>query len=241
MKKIFCLLISISVFLAGCYQKGTVRDTGLYAPYCIAEVNIPLADKLHSSQFDRVAELEKDEYGRCYYSYKTYSVSMSTDIELHIISQTVKDDEVYYYPDYCYLVRLETDPAFSDADIAQLKAWNECNQHLAPDKMYATSYSQKQKDLAYEPTISSAVSAYLPLDDSYGVHCNGLDLLSKNAQLFFVHVFPRTDNRDRETEDYYLVIYQNGVIVSCQQIDSPLSCQEQIWNYRCMWLAEDKQ
>lgn len=241
MKKIFCLLIIISVFLAGCYQKGTVRDTGLYAPYCIAEVNIPLADNLHSSQFDRVKELEKDEYGRCYYSYKTYCGFFATYIELHIISQTVKDDEVYYYPDYCYLVRLETDPAFSDADIAQLKAWNDWNQPLAPDKMYATSYSQKQKDIANDRQIISAISSYLSVDDSYGVHYNGLDLLSKNTQLFFVHVFPRTDNRDRETEDYYLVIYQNGVIVSCQQIDSPLSCQEQIWNYRCKWLAEDKQ
>lgn len=242
MKKIFCILIIISAFLAGCYQRGSVKQTNLYAPYRIADVNIPLADNLYTSQFDRVAELETDEYGRCYYSYKTYSITLSANIEIHIISQMVKDDVVLFYPDYCYLIRLDSDPAFTEEDIAQLKTWNDWNQPLAADKMYATSYSQHHKDIANEAQIQSAVTSYLGMNNSYGVHYNGLDLLSNNTQLFFVHVFPRADQNDSDSEKYYLVIYQHGApqnIVSCLQIDSPLSCQEQVWMFRCAWLAKE--
>lgn len=242
MKRICITLLMIAVILTGCYQKGTAKQTGLFAPYRIADVNVPLADNLHTSQFDRVEELETDEYGRCYYSYKTYSVTLSSDIEIHIISQMVRDDEVFFYPDYCYRIRLESDPAFTDEDISQLKTWNDWNQPLVTDKMYTTSYSQYHKDIANEKEIQSAITSYLDLDDSYGINYNGLDLLDKNAQLFFVHVFPRANKEKSRAEKYYLVIYQKGVahnIARCQQLDDPQSCQEQVWMFRCAWPAEE--
>lgn len=235
MNRIWILLLVAIILLSGCHQKGTVGDTKLYEPYRIADANIPLADNLHTSQFDRVTELESDEYGRRYFSYKTYSVLYSSNVEIHIVCQMSRGDNVFYYPDHSYIIRADDGPDFSEEDISELKAWNDWNQPLNEAKMCATSYAQHNEDIANENDIISAVLVYLDLGNSYGVHRNGLEALNKNEQLFVVEVFPRDSNgKATGTGDIYIILYSSQIraVTMCEKIDNPLSCQEQIHAFR---------
>lgn len=236
MNRIWILVLVAIILLSGCHQKGTVGDTKLYEPFRIADANIPLADNLHTSQFDRVTELETDAYGRRHFSYKTYPAMYAGQVEIHIICQMTKDDKVYYYPDYCYLIRTEDAAAFTEEDITSLKEWNDWDRPLDENKMCTTSYSEYHKDVANEGDIRSAVLAYLELDDSYGVLRNGLESLNKNEQLFIVNVFPRDSNGKATARgDYYVILYNSRFsqpVKMCERLDNPLSCQEQIHAFR---------
>ena len=244
MKRVWILWLVATIVLSGCHQGGSVGDTKLFEPYRIADANIPLADNLHTSQFDKVAELETDAYGRRYFSYETYSVLYGAQVEIHIICQMTKDDEVFYYPDYCYLIREEDAAAFKEDEIACLKEWNDWNRPLEEDKMYSVSYSEHNEYIANEEEIKLSVLAYLGLDDSYGVNRNGLESLNKKEQLFIVNVFPRdSDGNATGAGDIYIILYNNSQtksVTMCEKIDDPLSCQERVRAFRESWLDKEK-
>lgn len=243
MKRIWLISLMLIVTMVGCYQKGTVKDTGLYEPYRIADINIPLADKLHTYQFDRVSELERDGYGRGYFSYKTYSVQIHADVEIHIISQSLQEDAVLYYPDTCYMIRLEDGVPFTQEQIDQFKLLNDWDLPLKEEKTYSVSYSEWYRDIVNEEDICDAVRRYLKLDASYGVLYNGLEMKNGNEQLLFVQVFPRDESSKRSgAGTYYLMIYNDIMyrpIVMSQQVEDPMNCQEQIICFRGEWMAKD--
>lgn len=237
MKQLGFILLILSVMISGCHQQGTAWSTGLYEPYRIADANIPFADNLHTSQFDRVVELERDDYGRGYYLYKTNSRMLGSSIEIHIISQPTKDNQVFYYPDVCYLIHSEGDAAISDAEVTELKSQNDWNLPLVEEKMHSVSYSEAIKDLAYEEEMCADVLQYLELDEElYGAICNGLEIVKGYKQLVAVMVVPR-DQGTNTFEDvvYYLMVYTNTAkqpIIMCQQIDPKQHLQEQVINFR---------
>lgn len=243
MRYIWTASLIVVLLLTGCYQRGTVKNTNLFEPYRIADVNIPFADNLHTSQFDRVSELEVDDYGRRYFSYRTYSVMYAADVEIHIICQMTRDDKVFYYPDYCYLIRTENDAAFTDNEVSRLKTLNDWNLPLEEDKMYATPYSQYHKDVTNESNIHSAILSHLGLSESFGTHYNGLEIRDGSEQLLFVHVFSRDESgkATADSEAFYLMICRTGQkshIVMSQQVDGSLSCQEQVCLFREAWLSK---
>ena len=242
MKKLGFALLIFAIVMSGCHQQGTAWSTGLYEPYRIADANIPFADNLHTSQFDRVVELERDDYGRGYYLYKTNSRMLGSGIEIHIISQPTKDDRVYYYPDVCYLIYSEGDAAISDAEVAEFKNQNDWNLPLVEEKMYGVSYSEAIKDLAYEEELCAAVLQYFELDEElYGAICNGLEIVKGYKQLIAVMVVPRDQGANTfEDAVYYLMVYTNTAkqpIIECQQIDPKQNLQEQIISVREEWLT----
>lgn len=240
MKRIWILLLMFATILCGCHQRGSVAGMGLFEPFRIADANIPLADNLHTHQFDKVEELEADKYGRRYFSYSTWSVSIQSNVEIHIICQMTQDNMAFYYPDYCYQIRRSEEPPFSEEDIAQLKAWNDWDCPLSEERMYSVSVSAYHEDIAYEDDVRSAVLDYLMLDNSYGVNCNGLESKGGEEQMFVAHVFPR-DSTGKATDagTIYLVVYsseQPEHILMCQEVNEPLSCQEQSSLFREAWL-----
>lgn len=236
MKKIWISILLLILLLSGCYQKGTVRDTNLFEPYYIAHANVPYADKLNDSQFDRVSELAKDQYGRRYFSYQTYSTILQADIEIHIISQGVMGDNVFYYPDNCYMIRLEKDAVFSDEEIAAFKERNDWNFSLQEDKMCSAPRNNRT-DIVYEETLHAAVLKYLDLDSSYGVVTNGLEHNdTKNQQIFVVCVFSLDkDGKKSGENEFYLIVYKNDSsdpIQDCLPMEYSLNCQEAIRDFR---------
>ena len=242
MKQLILLLLILSIMISGCHQQGTASATGLYEPYRIADANIPFADNLHTSQFDRVVELEQDDYGRGYYLYKTKSRMLGSSIEIHIISQPTKDNHVFYYPDVCYLIQHEGDAVVSDVEVAELKNQNDWNLPLVEEKMYSVSYSEATKDLAYEEEMCADVLKYFELNEaSHGVICNGLEIVKGYQQLVAVMIAPRNQGTNT-SEDvvYYLMVYRIDAkqpIIKCQQIDPEQHIQEQIINFREAWFT----
>lgn len=236
MKKVWMFTLILALLLSGCYQKGTVRDTNLFEPYYIAHANIPYADKLNDTQFDRVSEVEQDQYGRRYFSYRTYSPMLQADIEMHIISQMSDGGFVSYYPEDCYMIRLEKNAEFSGEVISAFKERNDWGIPLKKDLMYHVQCSVS-KDIVDEETLQSAILKSLDLDQSYGVLSNGLETnKAKDRQIFVVRVFAR-DKDGKATEDgqFYLVVYQintTAPITTCQKIERTLNCQEAIRIFR---------
>lgn len=230
------LLLTVAVVFAACYQKGTVMDTKLYDPYRIADADIPFADDLNLSQFDRVSKVEQDDLGRCYYIYTTYSCTINENVEIHIISQTAKDGIVYYYPDDCYIIRRVSEPSISASEIDKLKERNDWKRPLQMEKMQKVTQKQPHKDVANEQEIRTAMLQHLGLRESFGVLANGLEIIGQDQQIFFVYVFPRNDQgKINGMGQYYLVLYQKDAtqpILRCQVCENALNCQETVKQFR---------
>ena len=237
MKRIWIVLMLLFLLLCGCHQKGTAWATGLYDPYYIAEVNVPFADNLNTSQFDRVAELERDDYGRGYYWYRTYSLMQGPHIDIYIISQPTQAEQAAYYPDVCYLIRKENEPELTDEEIAQFKKQNDWNLPIAEEKTYTVSYSKGHKNIANQTEMNNAVLDYLALNkESYSTICNGMERISSHEQLIVAAVCPRSEGGNNEDDlEYYLMVYdiqKEQPISVCQEINIHMPIQEQVSSFR---------
>lgn len=239
-KHLYILLVVI-IFLAGCSRRESVKDTGFYAPYHIADANVPFADNLYTTQFDRVEKIEQDKYGRQYYSYQTYSILLNAQIEIHLISQLEENGVAYYYQDVCYLIRKIEGESFSEEDILQLKERNDWNCRLDMQKCSTISTDEWRSDLVYEDTFQEILLEYLGLNSNYNVLCHGLEHLSDNQQLFIAKVFCRdTQTQELTYEKLYILVYENRrkqPIAICEEMELSLECQEMIQTFRGTWRA----
>lgn len=235
MKRRFLGVIALlaAMTISACYYPGTPAETKLYAPYCILKTNVPFADNLHTTQWDNVSILEADDYGRHYYSYKTYSKMLQCHIEIHVINQTETDNMQYsYYQDRCYMICRENE-TFSEEEIIQLKVDNDWGLPIVNEKLSYTDYETCNFRIAYDENVSLDLLEYLNLDDSYGVLSNPMESISDKAQLFFASVFSKQEGSDDSR--YYLVVYQTDEtqpIIACEEIPLTLKCQDSIRDFR---------
>ena len=243
MKRIYVTVLVLMCMLSGClYPKETPAATGLYEPVYIAEANVPLAWMVSPGHFDRVTELERDSYGRVYYSYRPPSAINNSGVDIHIISQGSKDGYVLYYPDICYMIRLEEGAPFTQAQIDHLKLLNDWDIPIKEEKTYRVSSVEGQKDIAYEEDICEAIRYHLKLNDSYVVAHNGLEYKNSHEQLLFVSVYYGGENEKQVgKQTYYLMSYCDTVyrpIVMSQQVEDPMDMQEQIIAFRAEWMSQ---
>ena len=228
MRKLLCVTLCILLCLTGCGQKESVHNTGFYAPYYIADANVVWADKLNAMQFDKVSYVEKDGYGREYYRYTTYSVLLGGNIEIHLISQQAESERVYYYPDVCYIARLESAEPFTEEQQVLLKSRNDWNQPFSWEKCNVIEGTQKT--LVYEDALGETLREYLKLDDSYGVMCNELEWLTENRQFYAACVFSEEGERS-----YYILVCEKtsvDTIIACERIYFSGDYQDVIKNFR---------
>lgn len=234
--RLICSLLFVLLLLSGCYPKGSVADTGFYAPYYIADVNVPYADHLSSSHFDRVELVEQDSYGRQYFKYKTYSSLLSSNLEIHIICQKAEENLLYYIQDGCYMACKVQDGLFAETDIMQFKSQNDWEMPFKAEK-YSTTSNGYNKDLVYEDPFGETLMDYLKLNEEYAVLYNGLEKITDKCQLFIAETFRKKDSSPGEDwkSSYYLVIYETGSpdrILACEQIEFTLDCQELVRQFR---------
>ena len=233
-RRFLCVIALLTAMtISACYYPGTPAETKLYAPYCILAANVPFADNLHTSQWDHVSLLEVDDYGRHYYAYKTYSVMLQCNIEIHVISQTETDNLQYsYYQDRCYMICRDGE-TLSEDEVMQLKYNNDWGLPIVNEKLSYTDRKTCNFRIAYDEKLSMALLVYLKLDNSYGVLSNAIESVSDTAQLFFVEVFSKQEGSNDSR--YYLVVYQtDGIrpIVACEEIPLTLKCQDNISEFR---------
>lgn len=230
------MIVALVLFLPSCYQQSSVSSTGLIEPYRICDVNVPFADNINTSQFDKVSEQEEDSFGRRYFSYYTYSVMLQEDIEIHVISQKTEDGKVYYCPDVCYMIRYVKDEAFSDTDIEQFKTRNDWNSPFDTDKMNSVLSTEAHQDVVSAQTLEQDILGYLGLEDTHRVLTNGLEVYGDTTQLFIACVF--VQNAGTVEDHYYVVAYRSDAedpILACQEISKTLECQSVIRNFRDTW------
>ena len=220
--------------LPACRSLRTVDLTGHFAPYCILEQNVPFADNLHTHQWDYVELLEQDSFGRQYYSYTTPSRSFGCDLEIHVICQTVTDDEQYgYYQDECYMIRKESDASFTDDEISAFKARNEWNIPLAYVKMSYTNLEEYNTWIVWGDDVSDELLKYLKLDNAF-VIVNAMEPISEYEQLYFAYVGSQENSEQKQLGAYLLLYKKNALnpIVVCQKIEMDPNCQGTVNAFR---------
>jgi len=241
MKKIIVYLLVFAILFLGCYQFGTPDATGIYAPYYILGANVPFADNLHTSQWDRVTLLEEDSYGRRYYAYTTPSIVLQCNIEVHVICQTESEDHQYgYYQDLCYIMRKADSDSFSDTQIAKLKAQNDWNSPMAAQKIsYATHNANNVKSRS-KSYLNHLILDFLGLSYSHSVITNDMEQISPNVQLCFVRIVAKNLN-DLSEDRFFLVLYhtQPYSIITCEEVGFSWDYQETIQQFRSTWSSPD--
>lgn len=228
---IFCFLLFLFAFnYGGCAYSMTPAATNLYAPHCIASRNVPFADNLNTHQWDQVSLVERDTYGRTYYTYQTLSVMLQHEIEIHIIAQSESEDRTYgYYEDICYIIRDVNDVPFSENDIIDFKTRNHWNRPLIHDEIQYTSYETYHLPMISEKELNLTISQWLDIGNESGIHWNALESYG-NTQLIFVEVFSKEDQGDTDSK-FYLIGYQENQIPSiiiCEEIPFSLTPQEEV-------------
>lgn len=244
-KKFMISVVSvlICVFLfTSCHPPGTVAATGFYDAYHIVSRNVPYADTTFVGQFDKVKKLEEDAYGRLYYSYETYSTSLQTQIEIHVICQKAEEQRAYYYEDYCYMIRKEDDPPFSGNSVAQLKERNDWGKSLNQEKMREVPFDMPNISVGYEAKCKKAILNHLGLPEDYGCVVHGLEFEESEKQVMFINTFRRTDGRNNiEFDRFYLVVYgmikNRLVVLACEEIEPIVDCQDMVSDFKARHLG----
>ena len=233
-KIIHFLVVPIILMLCACYQAGTPAAKGLYAPYCVANINVPFEDNLNTTQFDDVWLIEKDAYGRAYYVYDTYSLMLEYHIEIHLIVQIEDENGQYgYYEDICYIIREAETAQFLEAEINRLKEINNWNQPLRPEQISYTSYEECRTQLRDDAELEAEATQKLGIGEQYGLSANGLES-DGEATIFFACTF-LPGVRGLEDNKFYLIYYEIGnspTILLYEEVPMSLSPQEQIQAFR---------
>lgn len=241
-KKIVALVLLTSV-MAGCslHAAGSPGATGFPDPYCIISVDVPYADNTYFSRWDKVELLDEDEWGRRYFSYQTYSVMLGKKIEIHVIcQQSTVQEEYFYYPDDCYIIREQESDCFSDAAISDLKYRNDWGKPLCKEKMSSIMREVCNEEVVFENEFQDEIRKHLNLSESYVVLHNSLERFSETEQLYYAWIAERDDKGELVNEPmYFLVIYDvacENPIKLCQQATGLLDCQDEVRAFRATWL-----
>ena len=231
----------LCILLSGCYQKGTVAATGHWEPFLIAAVNVAVAGNINPVQFDKVVQLETDSYGRGYYVYR--NAFMAEPIDIHIISQPTKNEQVFYYPDVCYLIHEDGDPDFTEAEIALFKQRNDWEAPPVERKMLSTGRTGYNDTVESMSDMEAKILTYFAPDtEGYRGAVNGLEILSSHEQLVVAKVFPPVTEEQNAVEDFstYLIVYDKYLfrkVAAYQLVDEDQPIQDQISTFRSAWWA----
>ena len=247
-KLLYAFLLTVIFLCTGCLP-NYVNVTGFYAPYYILSADMPFADTMNTAQFDNVEKIEEDIYGRCYYSYKTYSTAFHYEIEIHVISQKETKTEIDYYPDYCYIARESEGDPFSEEDIARLKERNDWGKPLNVEKMrqIPNDYQDDILTAGEIGTLENFLCDYIDVEEGYDVYVDAMGINDSNQQMFFCHVYglndvSKSDQYETMTPCYILVYQKSDTqpIVAIEEIEPTLDCQDFMHNFRLTWFEPEE-
>lgn len=238
MKRVILSLLILTIMLVctGCPLENVFLSSHQEA-FHLVNAEVPVADHM-GKLTDRVKKLGEDEYGRCLYSYKTTSVALNHEfIEIYIISQNETKDKIYYYPDYCYIVRIRDEGSFSEEEIAALKERNDWGKPLNEDKM--RTIPNHDLDHVQFRDLDAALYDYLGLDGKNCIpyaHC--MKINDANQQMFICLVRRETTEEGQKPVTNYLVVYQTDRyphIVAIEEFEPSLDCQDAMHEFRTTW------
>ena len=237
-KNMACLLLFGMLFgLCSCHRLSTLDNTKYYEAYEIVYRNVPAYHRMgmsYSAQFDTVKLLDTDHYGRQLFEYCSDGDLLSEQMISLVICQKTQDGMVYYYEDVCWISRLKSAEEFSDNEVNNLKEQNDWNQSLSESKMSSTPYG---KDNHTELVLSeSEREATLAMIEECFQLNEGTEILYRvfyHAQSYYMVLTVLNTQEDlavgEHQSDYKLVLFhEERGIVSFQDVDDPLNCQDEI-------------
>ena len=143
MKKYFLVfLFLVTCTLPGCYRSGSVGANRRQDAAAVVNRVVPICSITNSDavKFDECSVLERDTYGRKLCCYKTYSSLFREQVEVLLVIQKTSGDDVFYYPNDCYLLHFKVDMDFSDAEIQGLKDRNDWELPLVTEALCSVPY-----------------------------------------------------------------------------------------------------
>ena len=237
-KTIVLLLLLSSVVLCSCSTKQTVFHADLYEAHYLADVAVPYADNLDTLQFDRVYELERDDYGRRHFMYETYSLFLQEKISIHLITQQTSETFTSYYPDYCYLIRQVETEEFDQDSLSYFKARNDWGTAMDESKLLVIE-NDYQKELLNQTEFQKAFLQHLGLEQEYWGSWHGLEICGER-QLYLANQITETSTGEIENK-YYLVVVNldiDGYIEVCEEFEPILDCQDVVHEFREKYLSQ---
>lgn len=231
-KKLLLILIPVLFLLSlsGCYRKGTVGDTKAYSGSTLVCAVVPYVQSGHPD-FDKVYELERDEYGRAMFSYNCFTSFCQETLDILVICQTTDPDAPKYYEDLCYLIHGEDDAEFSESEIALLKERNDWGKPLNFEKMQTVSESYARDWNLHYDSAKAAITAALKLDDAWFVSLGTMEYCGDGTWFILAQVSPAENKQ--ENGPLYLALY------APDEQQPILSIEPFEWTYECQTLIHE--
>lgn len=251
MKKIAGLILIIlllTICFYGCKDiepfEYTGNDEDLYTE---AVYSILGADgiKMGARQYENpvLEVLEEDSYGRKMFLYSEGYIMGEYPVFL-LISQQTKDDEVYYYPDYNFIIREKeivqpqyegSDPDayiekngqwwkmhFSEKQIEALKSANDWDQEIIINKCIKCSVTKRKEDPTNAKEKKNIYEEVFGKYEKDGDCCICYLTKDDDGKMIFL-----AKNWDEELKDYRIVI-KDGESLYIQKIDNARRYQEEL-------------
>ncbi|MCI6729724.1 MAG: hypothetical protein MR473_06025 [Clostridiales bacterium] len=249
MKKYFLVfLFLVTCTLPGCYRSGSVGANRRQDAAAVVNRVVPICSITNSDavKFDECSVLERDTYGRKLCCYKTYSSLFREQVEVLLVIQKTSGDDVFYYPNDCYLLHFEGDMDFSDAEIQGLKDRNDWELPLvtealcsvpyqgegeAPDQIVYTidRYSMQEYD-------KKIIKKYLGLDEAFIVILDGLESDREENQIVLVAVQRAEEKRTLQAYLIYYDVDAKAPVLACEEVWDIRDCREQLRDFRETYL-----
>ena len=239
---ILCLLIlTIMLLCTGCPPKYVFLTDYFEASYFV-DADVPFADSAGVLGRDTVRKLEEDEYGRCLYSYKTYSSMLwHKFIEIYIISQKETQAEIHYYPDYCYIARFCDGDSFSEEEIMQLKGRNDWGKSLNEEKMRMIPNDDLGRIIPFDDLYTTLFD-YFGVDREDTVKIHPMEINDANQQMVCCLVTRRTGGEGEWITRRYILVCQEDSyhpIVAIEEVENSIDCQDVMHEFRTTWFEPE--
>jgi len=171
--------------------------------------------------------IDEDNLGRILYEYTTQNQMSGNEETVLVICQKISDDYVYFYEDICYLL-----PDYSNQDIDQLKAANDWNEPLIPDKM-----SRRPNNISFDLFIITDFE--LIMADVRRSLCKKMSIMSEQIEDFFIVDVDNSRNglfylhtRIEDKERCYLVFVDTSYHISTFEINDDTIKPEEIAGFK---------
>lgn len=227
---IFALVAVQILLFTACHRTGTVGDTKAYSGAVLVRAVVPYIQSGHPD-FDKVYELERDEYGRAMFSYNCFSSFCQETLDILVICQTTERYNPRYYEDVCYLIHGEGDMDFSDSEIALLKERNDWDKPLDSEKMRAVSADFMREWNQQCDSVKEAVTAALKLDDAWFVSVDSMEHYEDGTWFILAQV--SSFENKHEKGQLYLALY------SPEEEQPILNMEPFEWTYDCQTLMHE--
>ena len=239
-KKLCLFILICSILLCGCdagYSRTSAGASDFYDALAVVQTGVPYYEGINL-RLDYIHLLETDAYGRRLFSYH---MSLG-QTEVLLIVQKTQEPWVYYYEDYCYLLKEGSD-AFTAEETNWLKEQNDWDQPTFSENMRGVHFKQTPPDHEniedYQSVcqqIAADLQRHYPAKnwETAKISVAGLETFQGYGQVILAGVY----FADSEATQGYVMLY-DGTVVAAEPIDSDHDLRQSIIDFKDMYCGRN--